>query len=949
MRPAAGVGVTIIENDTPTLSIADARGSEGSGGLLFEVVLSQGSSGVVTVDYATADGTAESGADYARTTGTLTFAAETTGPLTIRVAITNDGEDEEEEERFTVELSGESGAALGNTRATGTIEDDDDPAVAVRFGASSYEAAEGGSSAVVSVELSGDPEREVEIVVTAAGANGADSGDYTVSGTTVTFGSGETAKEVTVAAVDDRVDDDGESVTLGLGTLPAGVTEGSPATAVVTLVDNDARGVAVEPRELTVTEGGAGENYTVVLESEPTGAVTVAVVVPTGTDVRVSPERLTFTSGNWSEAQMVTVRAEEDEDALADGVVRLTHTVSGSDYEGETAAGVGVTVVENDTPTLSIADARGVEGSGELLFEVVLSQASSGVVTVEYATADGTAESGADYTETTGTLTFAAETTGPLTIRVAITNDGDDEEEEERFTVELSGESGAALGNPRATGTIEDDDDPAVEVRFGAASYEAAEGGSSAVVAVELSGDPEREVEIVVTAAAGNGADSGDYTVSGTTVTFGSGETSKEVTVAAVDDRVDDDGESVTLGLGTLPAGVTEGSPATAVVTLVDNDVRGVEVEPRELTVTEAGAGESYTVVLETEPTGAVTVAVVVPGGTDVSVSPESLTFTSGNWSESQTVTVEAREDEDALADGVVRLTHAVSGGDYGSETAAGVAVTIREKDEPELSIVDARGSEGSGGLLFEVSLNTASSKDVTVDYATADGTAESGADYTETTGTLTFAAETTGPLTIRVAITNDGEDEEEERFTVELSGAANATLGDARATGTIEDDDDPAVAVMFGAASYEAAEGGSSAVVTVELSGDPERTVEIAVTAAGANGADSGDYTVTGTTVTFGSGETSKEVTVAAVDDGVDDDGESVRLGLGTLPAGVTAGSPATAVVRLADNDVRRVKVEPEGLTVTEGGAGKSYEVELGSEPTGTVTVAVVVPGGRT
>ena len=392
---------------------------------------------------------------------------------------------------------------------------------------------------------------------------------------------------------------------------------------------------------------------------------------------------------------------------------------------------------------------------------------------------------------------------------------------------------------------------------------------------------------------------------------------------------------------------MTAGSPATAVVTLEDNDERGVEVEPGTLTVTEGGAGERYEVVLESEPTGPVTVAVVVPGGTDVRVNPVRLTFTSGNWSEAQRVTVRAEEDEDALADGVVRLTHGVSGGDYGSETAAGVAVTVVEKDEPELSITDASGVEGSGGLLFEVSLNTASSKNVTVDYATADGTAGS-ADYTRTTGTLTFAAETTGPLTIRVAITDDGADEaEEERFTVELSGAVNATLGDASATGTIVDDDDPAVAVMFGASSYRAEEGGSSAVVAVELSGDPERTVEIAVTAAGANGASSGDYRVTGTTVTFGSGETSKEVTVTAVDDGVDDDGERVRLGLGTLPAGVTAGSPATAVVTLVDDDVRRVKVEPEELTVTEGGAGKGYEVELGSEPTGPVTVAVVVPGG--
>ena len=583
--------------------------------------------------------------------------------------------------------------------------------------------------------------------------------------------------------------------------------------------------------------------------------------------------------------------------------VRVTFTDDGETeetLESDPTAPVGV-----DTPALSIADARGTEGSGELSFEVELSEGSSAVVTVDYATADGTAESGADYTEATGTLTFAADTTGPLTIRVAITDDGADEAEEETFQVELSAAVNATLEDASATGTIEDNDDPAVTVRFGAASYEAEEDGSSAVVTVELSVDPEREVEIAVTAAGENGADSGDYTVTGATVTFGSGETSKEVTVAAVDDLVDDDGERVTLGLGTpLPDGVTAGSPATAVVTLKDNDDRGVKVSAEELTVTEGSTG-SYTVVLESEPTDAVTVAVEVPAGTDVSVSPESLTFTSGNWSVPQTVTVTAAEDEDALADGVVRLTHAVSGGDYGSETAAGVSVTIREKDEPELAIVDARGSEGSGGLLFEVSLNTASSEDVTVDYATADGTAESGTDYTEATGTLTFGAGATGPLTIRVAITDDGADEaEEETFRVELSGAVNATLEDASATGTIEDDDDPAVTVKFGAASYEAEEGGS-AVVTVELSVDPEREVEIAVTAAGENGADSGDYMVTGATVTFGSGETSKEVTVAAVDDRVDDDGERVTLGLGTpLPDGVTAGSPATAVVTLKDND---------------------------------------------
>ena len=88
-------------------------------------------------------------------------------------------------------------------------------------------------------------------------------------------------------------------------------------------------------------------------------------------------------------------------------------------------------------------------------------------------------------------------------------------------------------------------------VAFGAASYRAAEGGGDAVVAVTLSADPERTVEIPLTAAAGGGAAAGDYRLSARTLTFESGATAREV----VEDAVDDDGESVTLGFG--PAGVT--------------------------------------------------------------------------------------------------------------------------------------------------------------------------------------------------------------------------------------------------------------------------------------------------------------------------------------------------------------------------------------------------------
>ena len=309
-----------------------------------------------------------------------------------------------------------------------------------------------------------------------------------------------------------------------------------------------------------------------------------------------------------------------------------------------------------------------------------------------------------------------------------------------------------------------------------------------------------------------------------------------------------------------------------------------------------------------------------------------------------QTVTVTfAAEDDNAVVEPVVTLAHAAAGGDYEGAEVAGVAVTVTENDTPALAIADARGGEDAGVLKFVVSLSVASSKTVTVNYATADGTATAGSDYTGASGVLTFAPGVTDSQTIEVQITDDAADDEveAETFTVGLSGAANATLQDATGTGTIDDDDDPAVTVAFGAASYTAAEGGSGATVVLSLSADPERTVEIPLTAAAGGDAAAGDYEVSAQAVTFAPGETAKHVTVTAVDDAVDDDGESVTLGFGALPPGVTAGSVTAAVVALEDNDERGVRVSKESMTVPEGGRG-SYTVVLGSEPTAAVTVRV-------
>ena len=918
------VTVTVLENDTAVLAIAGDEKSESRGTLDFVVSLRPASSKVVTVAYATADGTALDGSDYTAVEGTLTFAAGSTASQTIAVTLIDDTVDESETETFTVVLSNETNARLDDASAVGTIMDDDDPAVTVSFGALNGTATEGGGAALVTLSLSADPEREVVVPLTVTAGGGASADDYTVSETTLTFAGGETTKQVTVTALDDRVDDDGESVELGFGELPERVTVGEVRTVAVTLADNDERGVVVSKTALTVSEGGS-TSYTVVLESEPTAAVTIEVTGHAGTELTVSPTRLTFTASAWAVAQTVAVSAAEDDDTLADPEVVLSHAVNGGDYADETADDVTVTVLENDAPTLAIVDAQGLEDVGTLSFEVSLSTASSEAVTVAYATADGTALDGSDYTAAAGTLTFAAGSTASQTLTVAITDDDADEPESETFTVVLSNAANAELGDASAVGTIMDDDDPAVTVSFGALSDTATEGGGAALVTLSLSADPEREVVVPLMVTAGGGASADDYTVSETMLTFAGGETTKQVTVTALDDRLDDDGESVELGFEELPERVTAGEVRTVAVTLADNDERGVLVSPERLTVREGGSA-SYTVVLGSEPTAAVTVEVTGHAGTDLTVSPTSLTFTAMDWAVAQTVAVSAAEDDDTLADPEVVLSHAVSGGDYADETADGVTVTVLENDAPTLAIADAQDLEDVGTLSFVVSLSTASSKTVTVAYATEDGTALAGSDYTAVEGTLTFAPGSTASQPIAVSITDDTVDESEtETFTVVLSNATNATLGDASATGTILDNDVAVVQnaspVLVGALDEQALQvGGESVEVGVseafrDADGDAlrytaassDRTVAVAVVSGA---------TVTVTPVGVGLAT----VTVRATD---------------TADASVVQTFEVTVTLALMESHLR---LEPQA----DGGTLVAYEPPSGA------SVRIEVPAAR-
>ena len=107
-------------------------------------------------------------------------------------------------------------------------------------------------------------------------------------------------------------------------------------------------------------------------------------------------------------------------------------------------------------------------------------------------------------------------------------------------------------------------------------------------------------------------------------------------------------------------------------------------------------------------------------------------------------------------------------------------------KGDPALRVADAEATEGDDANLdFEVTLIPAATAQVTVDYATSDGTATSSMDYTSTSGTLTFAAGETSK-TVSVPITDDTVSDDGETFTLTLSNASGAEIADSEATGTI-------------------------------------------------------------------------------------------------------------------------------------------------------------------
>ena len=251
--------------------------------------------------------------------------------------------------------------------------------------------------------------------------------------------------------------------------------------------------------------------------------------------------------------------------------------------------------------------------------------------------------------------------------------------------------------------------------------------------------------------------------------------------------------------------------------------------------------------------------------------------------------------------------------------------------------------SVGEGTIVsVKVQLSAEPGREVIVPLTATNRAGASGSDYS-VPASVTFNDDETEKSFTFLA-TDDTVDDDDEwvllGFGTLPADVTEGTLDEASVS--IIDDDDPEVTVAFEQDTQSVAEGGTVAV-KVTLRENPERSVAIPITTTNENGASDSDYSGVPENVTFNAGETEKSFTFLATDDTVDDDGESVRLGFGTLPARVTAGTTDEATVSIIDDDDPAVTVSFEMGSYPVGeGASVEVKVQLNANPERTVIIPI-------
>jgi Calx-beta domain/Right handed beta helix region len=540
-----------------------------------------------------------------------------------------------------------------------------------------------------------------------------------------------------------------------------------------------------------VTEGKAGTTasavFTVSLSAPSAHPVYVKYATAPGTaaaaiDYLTTSGTLTFAPGTSAKTLAVTVKGdatiEPDE----------TFSVNLSAPEGAVLADAqGVGTIHNDdfpaggflqfsAPAYTVAEAG---GSATI---TVVRTGNTPPVTVRYLASTGTATLGSDFKASAGVLSFGAGVTSK-TFSVPILNDTLDEADE---TVKLSlslPTGGAALGAPNPAILTIVDDDVAGVLAFSSAIYAVTEGASpTALITVTRTGGAASGVSVRYATSNGTALAGKDYYARVGSLIFGAGVTSATFAIPILNDTIVEGDETVTLTLS-LPTGrATLGATSSATLTIHSDDLGGVlAFSAPALVVSEVGVTALLTVTRTGGVASGVSVHYATSDGTALAGAdylPRAGTLLFGAGVTKAAFAVTIKRDTLVEPDETLNVTLSAPAGGASLGAPSTAVVTITEKSVVNFTAAAYAVLEPTPLARIMVKRTGGTLNSVTVQYATSNGTATAGADYTAASGTLTFPVGV-AMTSFTVPILNDTTHEAKETVNLTLTApGSGAALG---------------------------------------------------------------------------------------------------------------------------------------------------------------------------
>ena len=381
-----------------------------------------------------------------------------------------------------------------------------------------------GSSITVKIKLSAGPVRSVTIPVMKMEQGGATFATYSGVPISVALASGETENSITFSATADGANDDGESVKLTFGTLPAGVNPRSTAETVKSITDDDVPAVTVSFEQAAYTVAESDDPATAEIREnratvkvkpshDPEWTVTIVITKAgrggeTAADYSGIPENVTFDAWDTEKTFDFSATADSVDD---DGEsVKLDFGTMPTGVFASGTTETTVSIIDYDLPSVTVTFEEWsytVPGGSTMTVKVQLSQDPERPVTIPITKADQGGATAADYSGVPEDLTFdAGDTEKSITFGATMDSIDDGEPVKLGFgTLPMGVPPGT---NDETTVSITDDDLPAVAVRFEKATYTVVESDdpstideqeNQVAIKVKLSTDPERSVTIPIT------------------------------------------------------------------------------------------------------------------------------------------------------------------------------------------------------------------------------------------------------------------------------------------------------------------------------------------------------------------------------------------------------------------------------------------------------------------